>query len=153
MKKSSKQNLGQSSALDSQPGTSKDALKKMRQTPLSKEPSKVNLVSRSKMTSFSRELFNTWRDIRWFQIPLSSLRRPKAGLFSFTFQSSLQKYQQLRKTKRLKVGRPFSVLPFPSLSLPFTGPPSFPDALRVSSEARIGLFGRIEESREHKLSL
>ncbi|KAK9395255.1 hypothetical protein NXF25_014601 [Crotalus adamanteus] len=102
----------------------------MRQTPLSKETSKVSLVSQSKMTSFSKELFNTWRDIRWFQIPLSSLRRPKAGLFSFTFQSSLQKYQQLRKTKRLKVGRPFSVLPFPSLSLPFTDPPSFPDALQ-----------------------
>ncbi|XP_060539505.1 uncharacterized protein LOC132709539 [Pantherophis guttatus] len=130
MKKSGKQSQGKPSALDSQPGTSKDASKKMRQAPLSKDTSKVSLVSQSKMTSFSKELFNTWRDIRWFQIPLSSLRKPKAGLFSFTFQSSLQRYQQLRKTKRLKVGRPFSVLPFPSLSLPFTDPPAFRDALR-----------------------
>ncbi|XP_042331933.1 protein FAM178B [Sceloporus undulatus] len=86
----------------SQPGTSRDALMEMAQDPPRK-------------TSYSQELFNTWRDIRWFQIPLSSLRKPKAGLFSFTFQSSLQRYQQLRKTKRLKVGRPFAMLPLSAL--------------------------------------
>ncbi|KAH0623090.1 hypothetical protein JD844_031032 [Phrynosoma platyrhinos] len=62
----------------------------------------TSLVPLPPKTSYSKEMFNTWRDIRWFQIPLSSLRKPKAGLFSFTFQSSLQRYQQLRKTKRLK---------------------------------------------------
>ncbi|KAJ7305232.1 hypothetical protein JRQ81_011143 [Phrynocephalus forsythii] len=65
--------------------------------------------------TYSMELFRTKKDIRWFQIPLSSSRRPKARLFSFTFQSSLQEYQRLRKVKRLKIGRPFSMLPLPSL--------------------------------------
>ncbi|XP_070622055.1 LOW QUALITY PROTEIN: protein FAM178B [Erythrolamprus reginae] len=128
MKKSGKPSLGKPSALDSQPGTSKDALKQMPQAPLSKETSNVSLEG--EMTSLSKEFFSTWRDIRWFQIPLSSLRQPKAGLFSFTFQSSLQKYQQLRKTKRLKVGRPFSVLPLHTLTVPLKDHPSFRDALR-----------------------
>ncbi|XP_063167449.1 uncharacterized protein LOC134502859 [Candoia aspera] len=126
MKKTGKQSSGKSSTSGSQAGTSKDALQQMYQTPLSK-------VSRSKMTSYSKELFSTWSDIRWYQIPLSSLRRPKAGLFSFTFQSSLQKYQQLRKTKRLKVGRPFSVLPLPSLSLSFMDSAPFQDTLRCNN--------------------
>ncbi|XP_025030503.1 uncharacterized protein LOC112542274, partial [Python bivittatus] len=130
MKKKGKQNSGKSSALGNQPGTSKDALEKMYQTPLSKESAKVSLGSQSKMASYSKEMFSTWRDIRWYQIPLSSLRRPKARLFSFTFQSSLQKYQQLRKIKQLKVGRPFSVLPLPNLSLSFTDPAPFQDTLQ-----------------------
>ncbi|XP_060107809.1 uncharacterized protein LOC132580764 isoform X2 [Heteronotia binoei] len=95
-------------------GTSSDIVELASQNLSCKE---VALVPQPEKVSYSTELFRTWRDLRWFQIPLSSLRRPKAGLFSFRFQSSLQEYQQLRKSKRLKVGRPFSVLPFPGLSV------------------------------------
>nr|XP_008118830.1 PREDICTED: uncharacterized protein LOC103280707 [Anolis carolinensis] len=99
-----------------QPGTSSEALEEARQAPAaSQQSSQGSLAPLPKKRSYSTEMFSMWRDIRWFQIPLSSLRRPKAGLFSFTFQSSLQEYQQVRKSKRLKVGRPFSVLPLPGL--------------------------------------
>ncbi|XP_077162380.1 protein FAM178B isoform X2 [Paroedura picta] len=117
MKETGKQSSEGSAPPSEQPGTSRDAVEPAGQNLSCKENSRVTLASQPKKVSYSTELFSTWRDIRWFQIPLSSLRRPKAGLFSFRFQSSLQEYQQLRKTKRLKVGRPFSVLPFPNLSV------------------------------------
>ncbi|XP_075418792.1 protein FAM178B [Tenrec ecaudatus] len=47
------------------------------------------------------------RSLRWYQIPLSSTRKPASGIFSRRFQASLQKYQQLRELKKMKVGRPF----------------------------------------------
>ncbi|OXB69902.1 UNVERIFIED_CONTAM: hypothetical protein H355_000248 [Colinus virginianus] len=45
--------------------------------------------------------------LRWYQIPLSSARIPRSGLFSSSFQYSLCSYQQLRASKHLRVGRPF----------------------------------------------
>ncbi|XP_072213352.1 protein FAM178B [Excalfactoria chinensis] len=45
--------------------------------------------------------------LRWYQIPLSSARVPRSGLFSSSFQYSLCSYQQLRVSKHLRVGRPF----------------------------------------------
>uniref|UniRef100_A0ACB8EZV6 Uncharacterized protein n=1 Tax=Sphaerodactylus townsendi TaxID=933632 RepID=A0ACB8EZV6_9SAUR len=117
MKKKGQQSSEESALPSDQPGTSRDATEQADQNLPSEENSSVTLVPQPKKVSYSTELFSTWSDIRWFQIPLSSLRRPKAGVFSFRFQYSLQEYQQLRKTKRLKVGRPFSVLPFPSLSV------------------------------------
>ncbi|OXB53208.1 hypothetical protein ASZ78_013221 [Callipepla squamata] len=45
--------------------------------------------------------------LRWYQIPLSSARIPRSGLFSSSFQYSLCSYQQLRASKHLPVGRPF----------------------------------------------
>ncbi|KAL8174013.1 UNVERIFIED_CONTAM: hypothetical protein K2H54_036557 [Gekko kuhli] len=117
VKETGKQSCEGSAPSCEQPGTSRDAVEPAGQNLSCNENSSVSLVPKTKKVSYSTELFSTWRDIRWFQIPLSSLRRPKAGLFSFRFQTSLEEYQQLRKTKRLKVGRPFSVLPFPNLSV------------------------------------
>lgn len=119
MKETGKQSSEGSAPPCEQPGTSRDTVELASQN-LSCKENRVSLVPQPKKVSYSTELLSTWRDIRWFQVPLSSLRRPKTGLFSFRFQSSLQEYQQLRKTKRLKVGRPFSVFPFPSLSVTFS---------------------------------
>ncbi|NXN64518.1 F178B protein, partial [Himantopus himantopus] len=55
--------------------------------------------------------------LRWYQIPLSSARVPRSGIFSYGFQASLQRYQQLRALKRLPVGRPVAP-PLPSLLEP-----------------------------------
>ncbi|XP_065712640.1 protein FAM178B [Patagioenas fasciata] len=60
-------------------------------------------------------------ELRWYQIPLSSARIPRSGLFSFSFQDSLQRYQQLRAHKNLRVGRPVAGPP-PGLLEPW--PPS-----------------------------
>ncbi|XP_040984180.1 protein FAM178B [Aquila chrysaetos chrysaetos] len=49
--------------------------------------------------------------LRWYQIPLSSARIPRSGLFSYGFQASLQRYQQLRALKNLRVGRPIAPPP------------------------------------------
>ncbi|NWQ97615.1 F178B protein, partial [Burhinus bistriatus] len=46
--------------------------------------------------------------LRWYQIPLSSARVPRSGIFSYGFQAGLQRYQQLRALKHLRVGRPES---------------------------------------------
>ncbi|XP_064353755.1 protein FAM178B [Dromaius novaehollandiae] len=60
--------------------------------------------------------------LRWYQLPLSSARAPRTGLFSPRFQASLQRYQQLRRLKHLRVGRPFS-LPPPGLLPASPSPP------------------------------
>ncbi|NXW25535.1 F178B protein, partial [Circaetus pectoralis] len=61
--------------------------------------------------------------LRWYQIPLSSARIPRSGLFSYGFQASLQRYQQLRALKNLRVGRPVAPPP-PGLLEPWPpGPP------------------------------
>ncbi|XP_068776623.1 protein FAM178B [Struthio camelus] len=60
--------------------------------------------------------------LRWYQIPLSSARAPRTGLFSPRFQASLQRYQQLRALKQLRVGPPFA-LPPPGLLEAAPGPP------------------------------
>ncbi|XP_053126200.1 protein FAM178B isoform X2 [Hemicordylus capensis] len=106
MKKKGKQRSAESSPAIDQPGTSRDEADQPGPNPPSMETtSQVTPVLQARRMTYTTELFSTLRDIRWYQIPLSSLRRPKARLFSFTFQSSLQEYQQLRKTKRLKRGR------------------------------------------------
>ncbi|NXO55818.1 F178B protein, partial [Aramus guarauna] len=63
--------------------------------------------------------------LRWYQIPLSSARVPRSGLFSYGFQASLQRYQQLRALKHLRVGRPVAPPP-PGLLEPW--PPVSPPA-------------------------
>ncbi|XP_065507919.1 protein FAM178B [Caloenas nicobarica] len=61
--------------------------------------------------------------LRWYQIPLSSARIPRSGIFSFGFQDSLQRYQQLRAHKNLRVGRLVAGPP-PGLLEPWPpGPP------------------------------
>ncbi|XP_061449067.1 protein FAM178B isoform X2 [Rhineura floridana] len=121
MKKTGQQGPGSPSPSSNQYGTSRDVSEQMCPHPPSQEEaSNVTSVPHPKNTSCSMELFNPWRDLRWYQIPLSSSRRPKAGLFSFTFQSSLEEYQQLRKSKNLKIGRPFSMPPLSALPLMLT---------------------------------
>ncbi|KAM6369836.1 LOW QUALITY PROTEIN: protein FAM178B [Pluvialis apricaria] len=61
--------------------------------------------------------------LRWYQIPLSSARVPRSGLFSYGFQASLQRYQQLRALKHLRVGRPVAP-PLPSLLEPWSPVPA-----------------------------
>ncbi|NXW83200.1 F178B protein, partial [Alopecoenas beccarii] len=61
--------------------------------------------------------------LRWYQIPLSSARIPRSGIFSFGFQDSLQRYQQLRAHKNLRVGRPVAGPP-PGLLEPWPPGPS-----------------------------
>ncbi|NXF55739.1 F178B protein, partial [Oceanites oceanicus] len=63
--------------------------------------------------------------LRWYQIPLSSARIPRSGLFSYGFQAGLQRYQQLRALKHLPVGRPVAPPP-PGLLEPW--PPAPPPA-------------------------
>ncbi|XP_059687368.1 protein FAM178B [Gavia stellata] len=63
--------------------------------------------------------------LRWYQIPLSSTRIPRSGLFSYGFQASLQRYQQLRALKHLRVGPPIAP---PLLSLLNPCPPGPPPA-------------------------
>ncbi|XP_029460176.1 protein FAM178B [Rhinatrema bivittatum] len=41
-------------------------------------------------------------DMRWYQIPLSSPRQHKSGLFSKRFQSSLEEYRRQREIKKMK---------------------------------------------------
>ncbi|KAF1570097.1 hypothetical protein FQV10_0001157, partial [Eudyptes schlegeli] len=60
--------------------------------------------------------------LRWYQIPLSSARIPRSGLFSYGFQAGLQRYQQLRALKHLRVGRPVAPPP-PGLLEPWPPPP------------------------------
>nr|XP_020635880.1 protein FAM178B [Pogona vitticeps]XP_020635881.1 protein FAM178B [Pogona vitticeps]XP_020635882.1 protein FAM178B [Pogona vitticeps] len=115
MKNTGKPESGGSSLSGNERGASEEVVEEMCLDLPTREASSIPPVRPPKKTSYSLELFRTRRNIRWFQIPLSSLRKPKAGLFSFTFQSSLQEYQQLRKAKRLKVGQPFSILPLPRL--------------------------------------
>ncbi|XP_053257534.1 protein FAM178B isoform X3 [Podarcis raffonei] len=121
MKKTGKQSPGGSSSSSDPQGTSRDASEQMSPNPPSQEDAvRVTSFPHPKQPSYSMELFNPWQDLRWYQIPLSSSRRPKAGLFSFTFQSSLEEYQQLRKSKNLKIGRPFSMPPLSSVPLMLT---------------------------------
>ncbi|XP_040394483.1 protein FAM178B isoform X2 [Cygnus olor] len=68
--------------------------------------------------------------LRWYQIPLSSARVPRSGLFSYGFQASLRSYQQLRAQKRLRVGRPVAPPP-PGLLAPWPPPPSPPGLRRA----------------------
>ncbi|CAI5783293.1 Hypothetical predicted protein [Podarcis lilfordi] len=121
MKKAGKQSPGGSSSSSDPQGTSRDASEQMCPNPPSQEDAvRVTSLPHPKQPPYSMELFNPWQDLRWYQIPLSSSRRPKAGLFSFTFQSSLEEYQQLRKSKNLKIGRPFSMPPLSSVPLMLT---------------------------------
>uniref|UniRef100_A0A670J7T7 Family with sequence similarity 178 member B n=1 Tax=Podarcis muralis TaxID=64176 RepID=A0A670J7T7_PODMU len=123
MKKAGKQSPGGSSSSSDPQGTSRDASEQMCPNPPSQEDTvRVTSLPHPKQPSYSMELFNPnpWQDLRWYQIPLSSSRRPKAGLFSFTFQSSLEEYQQLRRSKNLKIGRPFSMPPPSSAPLMLT---------------------------------
>ncbi|XP_074898230.1 protein FAM178B [Buteo buteo] len=74
--------------------------------------------------------------LRWYQIPLSSTRIPRSGLFSYGFQASLQRYQQLRALKNLRVGRPVAPPP-PGLLEPCSpGPPPANSPPRVSHRPR-----------------
>ncbi|KAJ6653209.1 hypothetical protein lerEdw1_009995 [Lerista edwardsae] len=114
-KRTRKPNSVTSSPASDQPGASEDVAEEMCQSPPAKAMNREALVPQRQERPYSPEMLSLWNNARWYQIPLSSLRRPKAGLFSCMFQASLQAYQQLRKTKRLKVGRPFSVLPLPDL--------------------------------------
>ncbi|NXV86518.1 F178B protein, partial [Calonectris borealis] len=67
--------------------------------------------------------------LRWYQIPLSSARVPRSGLFSYGFQAGLQRYQQLRALKNLRVGRPVAppppglLEPWPPVPPPTDTPP------------------------------
>ncbi|XP_015738444.1 protein FAM178B isoform X1 [Coturnix japonica] len=74
--------------------------------------------------------------LRWYQIPLSSARVPRSGLFSSSFQYSLCSYQQLRVSKHLRVGRPF--LP-PPLGPVDPRPPASPPPMRPQGGARTAL--------------
>lgn len=114
-KRTRKPNSVASSPASDQPGASEDVAEEMCQSLPAEAMSREALVPQRQERPVSAEMLSLWNNARWYQIPLSSLRRPKAGLFSCMFQASLQAYQQLRKSKRLKVGRPFSVLPLPDL--------------------------------------
>ncbi|NWU97198.1 F178B protein, partial [Upupa epops] len=83
---------------------------------------------------------------RWYQVPLSSARIPRSNLFSFPFQSQLQRYQKLRARKRLPVGRPVPSPP-PGLFAPWPPAPS-PDP-PVSHEQQGAGEGRGESPEEH----
>ncbi|XP_034974752.2 protein FAM178B [Zootoca vivipara] len=121
MKKAGQQSPGGSSSSSDLQGTPSDASEQMCPNPPSQEDAlRVTSLPHPKEAPYSMELFNPWQDLRWYQIPLSSSRRPKAGLFSFTFQSSLEEYQQLRKSKNMKIGRPFSMPPLSSVPLMLT---------------------------------
>ncbi|NXX51336.1 F178B protein, partial [Tricholaema leucomelas] len=63
--------------------------------------------------------------LRWYQIPLSSARIPRSGLFSYSFQDGLQRYQRLRAEKHLRVGCPIAPPP-PGLLQPWPPAPSSP---------------------------
>lgn len=135
---------GSSPPSDNQPGTSRE-VEEDRPAP---ETRGAVPAPPPAVISYSAELFRTRRDIRWFQIPLSSLRRPTAGLFSFSFQSSLQEYQRLRRTKRLKVGRPFSVLPLPSLSAVLVDSCRKASHRRVSTQTKGPMQGWAKEAKQ-----
>ncbi|NWZ28706.1 F178B protein, partial [Asarcornis scutulata] len=64
-------------------------------------------------------------ELRWYQIPLSSARVPRSGLFSYGFQASLRSYQELRARRRLRIGRPVAPPP-PGLLAPWPPPPPPP---------------------------
>ncbi|NXS95898.1 F178B protein, partial [Jacana jacana] len=80
--------------------------------------------------------------LRWYQIPLSSTRIPRSVIFSYVFQAGLQRYQQLRALKHLRVGRPIAPPP-PGLlehCPPAPSPADIPP--RVSSRPRDASRGR-----------
>ncbi|XP_014815290.1 PREDICTED: SMC5-SMC6 complex localization factor protein 2-like [Calidris pugnax] len=86
--------------------------------------------------------------LRWFQIPLSSARVPRSVIFSHGFQAGLQRYQQLRALKHLRVGRPVAPPP-PGLLEPC--PPDSPPAdspPRASKRPRGG--SGVRAPRRHK---
>ncbi|XP_031466290.1 protein FAM178B isoform X2 [Phasianus colchicus] len=74
--------------------------------------------------------------LRWYQIPLSSARVPRSGLFSSSFQYSLCSYQQLRVSKHLRVGRPFLPPPLGPVDPcpPASPPPSQPHSAEPASQ-------------------
>ncbi|KAF1610108.1 UNVERIFIED_CONTAM: hypothetical protein FQV15_0008282, partial [Eudyptes pachyrhynchus] len=82
--------------------------------------------------------------LRWYQIPLSSARIPRSGLFSYGFQAGLQRYQQLRALKHLRVGRPVAppppglLEPWPPVSPTADGPPRASRHPRGAGGARDG---------------
>ncbi|XP_021230604.1 protein FAM178B isoform X2 [Numida meleagris] len=71
--------------------------------------------------------------LRWYQIPLSSARVPRSGLFSFSFQYSLCSYQELRASKHLRVGRPFLPPPLGLVNPCPSASPSPPQPQSVAS--------------------
>ncbi|XP_074020186.1 protein FAM178B [Numenius arquata] len=74
--------------------------------------------------------------LRWYQIPLSSARVPRSVIFSYGFQAGLQRYQQLRALKHLRVGRPVAPPP-PGLLEPCPpAPPPADSPLRASHRPR-----------------
>ncbi|NXL51441.1 F178B protein, partial [Podilymbus podiceps] len=77
---------------------------------------------------------------RWYQIPLSSARVPRLGLFSYGFQAGLQRYQQLRSFKHLRVGRPV-IPPPPGLLEPWPAVPSPADSSPRASRCPGGAEG------------
>lgn len=80
--------------------------------------------------------------LRWYQIPLSSARVPRSGIFSYGFQASLQRYQQLRALKHLRVGRPVAppppglLEPWPPVPDPVDSPPRASHRPRGTSGVR-----------------
>ncbi|XP_050766256.1 protein FAM178B [Gymnogyps californianus] len=88
--------------------------------------------------------------LRWYQIPLSSARVPRSGLFSYGFQAGLQRYQQLRALKHLRVGRPVAPPP-PGLLEPWPPVPPPADSPPRASHRPRG-SGRVRDPRRPKES-
>ncbi|KAM6035703.1 LOW QUALITY PROTEIN: protein FAM178B [Theristicus caerulescens] len=86
--------------------------------------------------------------LRWYQIPLSSARIPRSGLFSYSFQAGLQRYQQLRALKHLRVGRPVAPPP-PGLLEPW--PPVLPADSPPRASHRPRGAGRVQGERSTAL--
>ncbi|NXT36211.1 F178B protein, partial [Pelecanoides urinatrix] len=87
--------------------------------------------------------------LRWYQIPLSSARVPRSGLFSYGFQAGLHRYQQLRALKNLRVGRPVPPPP-PGLLAPCPPvPPPTDSPPRASQDPRGTGRARAPDSSRH----